>query len=622
MKCSKRRERRRQHHREQQQEQQQQDTDRCNDRCQLDWSCPFDNGFLNKHLPPPLPFHRRRRGCRKSQQAQQQQAPSHEHGCRGGVVDTTQSKQPGDSHTPSKPDTKRSQSFCVEAAADRTEETSTKRCQNLPQSPTHDDGCTKNTSTSTATASTGAATDVATSADSTTMKHQQEQPQLHRADTAPNELTSKPVSAPSPTVMRTSLMDLARMQQWPELLSRVNKKEAKRCDADGLYPLHWACSGGAPLEVVEALIKAYPRAVRKLDRQGSTVLHFACHYGASAAVIDLLIQKCPKAAVQAQDQFGRTPLFHAVSKSASMDVIQRLVDADPAMIANSCPLTNRALRHKTKIRKHTPLLNAWCTVLKDSKSRERASGKKWDKAVYLLREAYLRQEQQSNGEMFRLIPAVIKFLHLLPLGVLDLVVRLFPSQLTEEDPISGLLPLALAASTVRPHQANRTIEILLSASPNSALEVDRQGRSALAMALASGKRWQEGVEQLFRAAPQHIYRTRRDLPLVAICAAASSPSCQNDDQQQHQEAEKIIDQVESIMMASPFAQQNQKEKDECNKSSPASLPLLLHGHNNDDDDDNRCDNKNDCHANPAMAHLSTVYQLLLADPSAVAVNNI
>mmetsp|Transcript_22812 Transcript_22812/g.42403 ORF Transcript_22812/g.42403 Transcript_22812/m.42403 type:complete len:197 (-) Transcript_22812:108-698(-) len=77
---------------------------------------------------------------------------------------------------------------------------------------------------------------------------------------------------------QVSLLDLARMKQWGALIKKCNKREAKRSDSDGLYPLHWACSGGAPVKVVEVLLNSYPRASRKLDRQGSTALHFACHY--------------------------------------------------------------------------------------------------------------------------------------------------------------------------------------------------------------------------------------------------------------------------------------------------------------------------------------------------------
>lgn len=40
-------------------------------------------------------------------------------------------------------------------------------------------------------------------------------------------------------VVQTSLIDLARMQHWDALKARVNRREAKHHDSDGLYPLHW-----------------------------------------------------------------------------------------------------------------------------------------------------------------------------------------------------------------------------------------------------------------------------------------------------------------------------------------------------------------------------------------------
>ena len=122
---------------------------------------------------------------------------------------------------------------------------------------------------------------------------------------------------------KTNLRDLARMQYWSLLIERAlkHRKEARYMDADGLLPLHWAVSGGPPVEVVEALLRAYPDGASALDYEGSTPLHFACHYGANKNVVELLLSAYPDG-ISKQDRYGRSPLFHAVDKRANLEVVR------------------------------------------------------------------------------------------------------------------------------------------------------------------------------------------------------------------------------------------------------------------------------------------------------------
>jgi ankyrin repeat protein len=317
---------------------------------------------------------------------------------------------------------------------------------------------------------------------------------------------------------QTSLLDLARMQQWPALIEQCNRRRCKVQDSDGLYPLHWACSGGAPVEAVRALLKAYPRAAHKSSYQGSTALHFACHYGSSSAVVDLLLKTYPTAAKK-QDRLGRTPLFHAVYKGSAMDILQLIVDADPTAVQKPLPKSGR-----------TPLYFAWVSVLRDGRRRQNTNAskdKKWNKAVYLLQTAYREissyhsnRMTQSADDSVKIVPAVIELLPYLPSGTLDLVVQVCPQQLMEPDEITGRLPLSLAASVVDPIQADQVINTLLNVYGEAATHTDKQGKSALSLAVASGKLWDQGVASLLRAAPDTVDWVDDDsaLPPVALAA--------------------------------------------------------------------------------------------------------
>lgn len=331
---------------------------------------------------------------------------------------------------------------------------------------------------------------------------------------------------------RTSLLDLARMQQWPALILHCSRRQCKRQDSDGLYPLHWACSGGAPVEAVQALLMAYPRAARKASYQGSTALHFACHYGSSSAVVDVLLKAYPGAA-RKEDRLGRTPLFHAIYKGSNMDVLRLVVEADPKAVLKTLPTSGR-----------TPLYFAWASVLRDGRYRTRnaAKNKKWNKAVYLLeiahQESACHDSQWTRNTAFgpaTILPAVIWLLPYLPQGALELVIHTCPQELKEADKASGRLPLSLAASEVEPRCADQVIKVLLDAHPDAATRRDCQGKSALAFALRSGKLWDEGVGRLVKAAPESVGWVDHDLslPPVALAALDHPLICRN--QESHEE---------------------------------------------------------------------------------------
>lgn len=319
------------------------------------------------------------------------------------------------------------------------------------------------------------------------------------------------------------LIDLARMQYWKSVTEQVTRRGAKYRDSDGLYPLHWACSGGPPVEVVEALLGAYESAARKRDKEGSTALHFATHYSASIAVVKTVLQAYPKA-VTVQDRYGRTPLYHAVEKSAGLDVLTGLAQADPSVITLPClPHDKRDIPMSRTVAQRTPLYMAWTAVLLDRKTRESRRGKKWDKAILLLQAAYAhaRGAKEIPVADFQFLSATIAFDWYLPEEIVPMAVTMHPGQLQEPDPRNGRIPLLQAAATkLRSRQrADDLLALLLSADPLSAQARDDQGKSALHLALESGKAWSGGVCRLFDANPDAIHWVDKQGLTPAMAAA-------------------------------------------------------------------------------------------------------
>lgn len=347
------------------------------------------------------------------------------------------------------------------------------------------------------------------------------------------------VQSPLPPVLQPAspvpLIDLARMQYWQSVLQQVTRRGAKYRDCDGLYSLHWACSGGPPSDVVQVLLDTYPSAARKTDKEGSNALHFATHYSASAAVVHALLSKYPKAA-SLQDRYGRTPLLHAVEKCAGMDVLEQLVQVDPSVITLPClPEGQRNAPTTRGIAQRTPLYMAWSAVLLDRNARESKRGRKWEKALFLLQSAHKHTRNVkysfSSMTLSTFLGAAIELDLYLPTEVVPMAVTMHPEQLCERDEVSGRMPLlqAAAAPLVSRQRSDELISLLLQANPSVIKTRDRSGKSALQLALESGKPWSAGVQRLFQANPDAIYWVDNAGMSTALAAATVSTSIADSD---------------------------------------------------------------------------------------------
>jgi hypothetical protein len=72
-------------------------------------------------------------------------------------------------------------------------------------------------------------------------------------------------------------------------------------------PLHVALRLGAPVEVVTALLEAYPDATTIGDRYNNLPCHFACCFGISSGGMKMLL-RCNPDATDAIDIDGETPM--------------------------------------------------------------------------------------------------------------------------------------------------------------------------------------------------------------------------------------------------------------------------------------------------------------------------
>jgi hypothetical protein len=141
------------------------------------------------------------------------------------------------------------------------------------------------------------------------------------------------------------LQTLIRRQQWDEIKARLEvypHEAGERLTGivtrggfvatDGCTPLHYAVERRPPVEVVEALMTAWPEAVMtRMQPGGALPLHVACTWHASASIVSILCQREPMAC-RAPDELGNVPLHHAAFSGAMVPVVDVLLRAFPKAV--------------------------------------------------------------------------------------------------------------------------------------------------------------------------------------------------------------------------------------------------------------------------------------------------
>lgn len=89
--------------------------------------------------------------------------------------------------------------------------------------------------------------------------------------------------------------------------------KAARVDSEGgRLPLHTACAGRATPRVVQTLITAYPAGARQRNKDGFLPLHLAAHWGVSHIAVAVQLLKIYPDATVGRNRWERTPLEEAL----------------------------------------------------------------------------------------------------------------------------------------------------------------------------------------------------------------------------------------------------------------------------------------------------------------------
>ncbi|KAE8901545.1 hypothetical protein PF005_g10388 [Phytophthora fragariae] len=116
---------------------------------------------------------------------------------------------------------------------------------------------------------------------------------------------------------RARVLELSEQGEWAEVLQLVetNPMLAQAQDDFGMLPLHWACTEpSVGLDVISALLRAFPGACQLENLSGMLPLHVAIKAKAPGLLLSALLDTYPQAAL-VKDGGGRYPVDLAIASS-------------------------------------------------------------------------------------------------------------------------------------------------------------------------------------------------------------------------------------------------------------------------------------------------------------------
>jgi ankyrin repeat protein len=354
------------------------------------------------------------------------------------------------------------------------------------------------------------------------------------------------------------LLSLVQSYDWAGTLARITffPDECKVVGVQGRTPLHVACDHDAPAIVVEALLKSYPEASLMVGTSNMNPLHITCSsQHASVHVVRVLLEGGNDLQSSMRDVDGDTPLHAACRCGAPIDVLKVLLEANPSAV------------NERDYEGLTPLLRLWVRYfvilgddaidgVKGPADLTGDLGEAWKKTELLLRCAHLGSLQPNSEETNVPPPYAFRAVHAAsavdcPRPVVKISTIVHPQNLAQKDE-NGMTPLLIAAQApifqVRDlsddgylledrihgddiyneaaHEEDQdcsqpsVIDILIEAGADAACIPDPNGKLPLHLAIASGKRWNEGVRALLEACPDALSHPDVETGLLPFLLAA------------------------------------------------------------------------------------------------------
>jgi len=329
---------------------------------------------------------------------------------------------------------------------------------------------------------------------------------------------------------RPLLYNLTSELIWPDAISRARSHphEVTWRDGNGGTALHYSCRFQNAEDLVKELVKSQDSVGIIQDNFGYTPLHIACWNG-SSSIVQILVDAHGNAA-SVVDKDGRTPLHLACSSCPppTVDTIEVLIAANPAALMSK------------DAQGHTPLsLLCQRHDARLKMAMERSEDGTDSNHIYnsILRPFWTQLRLLLEAKVGRLFASQDKWrlVHALtsipdcPRVLFDLGLKLHPDQVKEK--LDGSLPLHLAAECPisiqdEEYKDGYYICSLLSFFPDASRIRNHAGRLPFHIAIESDKSWDGVVKKLLQIFPSAlILRDGKHFLLPSLLAALPLEEC-------------------------------------------------------------------------------------------------
>ena len=334
----------------------------------------------------------------------------------------------------------------------------------------------------------------------------------------------------SQTVGPKALLDALYYRDFQTTRQLLRRSDALRFVEYNDSILCEACQGNAPIDIVRAIYTFSSRQALHKNRYGLTPLHYSCFAPIeSDQVRNFLLNVAPQAA-QMPDNSDHLPLHAAIRSRKKAKFIKKLLLAYPEAISISAQDCNTPFQLFLKTWEDK-LEKIWCRhgnflhVPHDHRDYERIEmAKKVFLVLIEMKTDKTITERKMNLNYSKKWMPLLEILQAkgIPPIFSQLLTELIPSERTKQDD-RGNFPLHLALQ--EPHVYHRLINFICHTNPQTAVKLDQNGLSCMALAIKNGGEW-DLVSNVHMAAPDSIYirdTVSKMYPfMLALCSPLST----------------------------------------------------------------------------------------------------
>ena len=324
---------------------------------------------------------------------------------------------------------------------------------------------------------------------------------------------------------------------WQRIIRQVRRKPWVASFHDherrGMVLLHLACAMNPPMEAIQAIVEANPAAIHHRGYTGLVPLHIACGRNIRPDVLHvLLLQKDGKKALEIRDNDGMLPIHYACRSDVHHEIMRILLTVQPKLATvqeGDRNMQRASIRPPLNtLSPLTILYNDQGGATPDNNNNNNTFGRwnsnQWNKLKDFVCAAHLGTIVPRNKQTVSILHASLALQ--CPADVVRVALKIQGEDAVQcgVRDVHGNLPLHYAVSSKALNNDGdddgRLLSTILHKFPPGASTRDAFARLPLHEGLKSGKRWSDGLVDIYQQYPAAVTIPDRTTEQLAVVLAA------------------------------------------------------------------------------------------------------